>query len=211
MVLRTRIFVDYWNLVLAIRNRDRNRQVLWRHRLLVALFNAARTAINNVGFGTQCAFDEMRIYAGFVEQKDDALRAELSQMRDEVTGVRIFTAPRTKTRLRTRCNTCGNAFDKCPDTACGAKLWGTPEKGIDAWIATDMLSLAWEGAYDLAILVSTDPDYLPAIMQLQGKGIRVMNATWRNQSEDMASQCWGRVYLDPIINDLAPLPEPRDD
>ena len=36
------------------------------------------------------------------------------------------------------------------------------EKGVDTAIITDLLTLAWEGAYDVAILVSSDADLVPA-------------------------------------------------
>jgi len=35
----------------------------------------------------------------------------------------------------------------------------TEEKGVDVAIATDMIKLAWEDAYDWAVLVSSDRDF----------------------------------------------------
>ena len=36
------------------------------------------------------------------------------------------------------------------------------EKGVDVWLAVDMVNLAARGQYDIAVLVSGDSDYLPA-------------------------------------------------
>jgi uncharacterized LabA/DUF88 family protein len=37
---------------------------------------------------------------------------------------------------------------------------GMEEKGVDTRIVTDMMSLAWNGAYDVAVLVSADRDFI---------------------------------------------------
>ena len=47
----------------------------------------------------------------------------------------------------------------CP--ACGADMRGTEEKGVDLRMATDMIRLAWSDNYDIAVLVSSDQDFVP--------------------------------------------------
>ncbi|WP_419936862.1 NYN domain-containing protein [Candidatus Palauibacter sp.] len=37
---------------------------------------------------------------------------------------------------------------------------GTEEKGVDVRMATDMISLAWVDNYDIAVLVSSDRDFV---------------------------------------------------
>lgn len=44
------------------------------------------------------------------------------------------------------------------------------EKGVDVLIALDLLEGAYKGGYDVAILVSSDTDLLPAIARVQAKG-----------------------------------------
>lgn len=41
------------------------------------------------------------------------------------------------------------------------------QKGTDVYLATDLLTLAWKKAYKLAILVSNDKDFRPAIEHIQ--------------------------------------------
>jgi uncharacterized LabA/DUF88 family protein len=44
------------------------------------------------------------------------------------------------------------------------------EKQVDVYIATQMVALAYENAYDVALVVSGDEDYVPAIEIVQQKG-----------------------------------------
>ena len=48
---------------------------------------------------------------------------------------------------------------------------GTEEKGVDTAIATDMMRLAWDSNYDVAVLVSSDRDFIPVVQSLETKGI----------------------------------------
>lgn len=56
------------------------------------------------------------------------------------------------------------------------------EKGIDVAIAVESLSLAYENAFDTALLVSGDGDYVELVEALKRKGKQVECAMFRNQS-----------------------------
>lgn len=56
------------------------------------------------------------------------------------------------------------------------------EKGIDVAIAVECLSLAFENAYDSALIVSGDGDYIQLIEALKRKGKHVECAMFKNQS-----------------------------
>ena len=58
----------------------------------------------------------------------------------------------------------------------------TEEKGTDINIAVNMISKAYTNAYDIAILVSGDTDYVPVIKQLHNLGKIVILATLPNQN-----------------------------
>ena len=47
---------------------------------------------------------------------------------------------------------------------------GTEEKGVDVRMATDMISLAWVDYYDIAVLVSSDRDFVPVAEFLETRG-----------------------------------------
>jgi uncharacterized LabA/DUF88 family protein len=56
------------------------------------------------------------------------------------------------------------------------------EKGIDVAIAVDSLSLAYENAYDIALLISGDGDYAELVESLKRKGKHVEFAMFKDQS-----------------------------
>jgi uncharacterized LabA/DUF88 family protein len=56
------------------------------------------------------------------------------------------------------------------------------EKGIDVTLAVDSLSLAYEDAYDTALIVSGDGDYAELVEAIKRKGKRVESAMFKNQS-----------------------------
>jgi len=80
---------------------------------------------------------------------------------------------------------------------------GTPEfavKGDDIYLATDMLSFAYENTYDTAILVSGDGDFVPAIKKVQKLGKKVENAYFSvSRSGFLRKVCNTSILLDEII------------
>ena len=58
----------------------------------------------------------------------------------------------------------------------------TEEKGTDINIAVNMISKAYTNAYDVAILVSGDTDYVPVVKQLHNIGKTVVLATFPTQN-----------------------------
>ncbi|MBE7022636.1 MAG: NYN domain-containing protein [Ruminococcaceae bacterium] len=58
----------------------------------------------------------------------------------------------------------------------------TKEKGTDINLAVQMLSKAYQNAYDVAILVSGDTDYIPVIRELHHIGKIVVLASLPNQN-----------------------------
>lgn len=56
------------------------------------------------------------------------------------------------------------------------------EKGIDVAIAVESLTLAYEDAYDVGLLVSGDGDYVELVEAIKRKGKHVECAMFKNQS-----------------------------
>jgi len=59
------------------------------------------------------------------------------------------------------------------------------EKQTDINIATDMLSLAYNNAYDTAVLLSADTDYIPVIRLIRQLGKRIVICTVEAQKSGM--------------------------
>lgn len=72
---------------------------------------------------------------------------------------------------------------------------GMEEKGVDTRIVTDMMSLAWNGAYDVAVLVSADRDFIPVAEELQSRGIKVIHGKIGKAGMDLAAHCWADFDL----------------
>jgi uncharacterized LabA/DUF88 family protein len=72
------------------------------------------------------------------------------------------------------------------------------EKGIDVMLATDLLRLAWDSIYDVAILVSGDGDFAYAVQAVKDTGKHVEIAAFpSNLSLDLANVADDRQLLTP--------------
>jgi len=79
----------------------------------------------------------------------------------------------------------------------------TVEKGVDVALAVDLIGMAWEDAYDVAILVSGDSDYVGAVSKVMGKGRNVEVASFRKfLSKELKEICLKVTLLDDIWNQI---------
>ncbi len=75
------------------------------------------------------------------------------------------------------------------------------EKEVDIMLATDMLSLAYQDAYDTAVLVSGDSDFIYTVEEIQRIGKRVENATFKKTSSyNLRKTCDRFILLDNFID-----------
>jgi uncharacterized LabA/DUF88 family protein len=90
---------------------------------------------------------------------------------------------------------------------------GFIEKGVDILLATDMLSLAYRDAYDTAILVSGDSDYIPVVEMVQQLGKRVENASFKKTSSyELRKVCDDFILLDKYLDKFTePLNKPKEE
>ncbi|NPB08223.1 MAG: NYN domain-containing protein [Aquificae bacterium] len=71
------------------------------------------------------------------------------------------------------------------------------EKEVDIMLATDMLALAFRDAYDTAVLVSGDSDFIHTVEEVQRIGKRVENATFKKTSSfNLRKTCDSFLLLD---------------
>ena len=198
---RLRVFIDFWNLQLNWNDRTGKAPPDWP-KVPLALAQRARDLIATAGSTDTLVLHETRVYASYdpASPKDTKLRAWLDAFLDRQPSFRVFARER-KSHLRpVRCSACGAEFPNCPQ--CHQAFRQSAEKGVDTAIATDLLSLAWEGAYDVAILVSSDADFVPAVERLQEKGLKVINATWRGHGHQLARVCWASFEIDGLTTSL---------
>ncbi len=84
---------------------------------------------------------------------------------------------------------------RCPH--CGAEYEYTTEKRVDTRLVADLLQHAASGAFDAAVLVSGDDDFVPAVEAVNALGKQVWVATWSADelSKDLRVRCFGHIHL----------------
>lgn len=140
------------------------------------------------------------VHASVEEPREANLRAWLTSWLAKQPSYDVKIRARRPQRLRVHCRSCGADLEAC--SSCGAPLAHSPEKGVDAALVTDLLSLAWQRAYDVAVLVSGDADYVPAVEYVQSQGLKVINAAWSSKGHQLRQECWASFDLDNLIPDL---------
>src|SRR2546422_156845 len=84
---------------------------------------------------------------------------------------------------------------RCPN--CGGEYDYTTEKRVDTRLVADLIHYAANGAYDAAVLVSGDDDFVPAVDAVNALGKQVWVATWSAEelSSDLRVRCFGHIRL----------------
>jgi uncharacterized LabA/DUF88 family protein len=80
-------------------------------------------------------------------------------------------------------------------------VWSA-EKGVEAALITDLYELAAADAVNVAVLVSSDSDFVFPVVGLQGRGVKVVNAAWRGAGQELARASWSAIDLDELIPGL---------
>lgn len=132
--------------------------------------------------------DETIVHASEEDPREANLRAWLTSWLAKQPSYDVKFRPRRPRKHRVDCRACGADMDACSN--CAAPLTSSPEKGVDAALVTDLLSLAWQQAYDVAVLVSGDADYVPAVEYVQSQGLKVINVAWATKGHELRQQCW---------------------
>lgn len=196
MVQRVRVFVDYWNFQLSLNDvESKARQqpaarfkVDWRG-LGAAL---ARQACDAIGLPAgACSFEGAIIYSSFnpQTQTDRGFHKWMTTWLARQPGVQVECRER-KRKAAPKCPSCYRRIEHCPYPDCQKQMVATEEKGVDTLIATDMIRLAWENAYDIAVLASSDSDLVPAVEFLSLKGRKVVQAGFPPLGVALATACW---------------------
>lgn len=196
--MRLRIFIDFWNFSLNWNQRAKDAKSDWS-RLPMVLTSVAQSLLEKAGLGA-VSLEETLVYASYEPARETPLKNWLNNFLDKQPGIRVYSVERRWKKKSIHCRVCGTDVANCP--SCKAELGRAAEKTVDSRIVTDLLSLAWEGAYDVALLLSSDSDFIPAIERLQSKNFKVVNATWAGHGHELAKVCWASFELDSVIDNL---------
>ena len=64
-------------------------------------------------------------------------------------------------------------------------------------MVTDMVRLAWEEAYDVGVVVSSDSDFVPAVELLDSRGLKIVQAGFPPFGAHLATSCWASFDIFP--------------
>jgi uncharacterized LabA/DUF88 family protein len=193
--LRVRVFVDFWNFSLELKNQDSTFMTDWSKIGPLLASESARLIDPNV----LSTFEGMHVYGSFdpAKQHDAKLRNWFTNKLDKMPGVHVALLERQKKRSYPKCPTCQTEAANC--SACNGDMRGTEEKGVDTRMVADMISLAWANAYDAAVLVSADRDFVPVADFLQTKGIKVVHGAFPPKGNHLSQRCWGSINLTKLM------------
>jgi len=198
--LRIRVFVDFWNFQISANHiKDRRIDIDWKK--LGPWLSKEASGLLDVEEEQVVSFDGMHVYASYDPRKptDRSLKNWACNTLDRFPGVNVLMKERKK-KSAPCCPICHVEVSNCPH--CGGTMIGSVEKGIDTAIVTDMIKLAWEDAYDVAVLVSGDRDFIPAVEFLSDKGVRVIQAGFPPLGSNLACKCWASINIAKGIENI---------
>ena len=192
---RARVFIDFWNYQLGW-NVVMNPRRCDRRGLPAALVGATGAQFHAAGIADAPVLEETRLYASVDPVGEEPLRRWLTGTLDRFASWRVEVRDRRPRPKQVHCRECGAVTTSCP--TCARPYVAKPEKGVDAAIVTDLLSLAWQEAYDVAILVTSDADFVPAVQRVQERGLKVVNAGWAGKGHELKAACWAAFDVDTV-------------
>lgn len=185
--MKVKIFIDFWNFALELRDFDPAYRIDYEK---LADF-LARNAVFPAGEGS---YEGTMVYASINPMKDAEIPLYdfLTNILNRKPGFQVRTFER-KIAPPVRCPECGREVNICP--FCNKTLRRTIEKGVDAAITTDMMQQAWDNAFDVAVLISSDRDFIPMVQFLQSRGKKVVHASFIRGGVELADACWMQMDL----------------
>ena len=200
---RVRIFIDFWNFQLAWRDFHKVPagsdpvKIPWEETLPKSLVSKVSGG-DGVYVGTH-------VYASTDPNnpKDSGLARFLHVM-DGFPGYGV-TVKLRRPGSPPKCNhaACRKLIYDCPH--CGGRLSKTVEKGIDTALLTDMIKSAFDNTFEIAVLVSEDSDFVPAVEFIQERWTKqIYHAYFRGRSDQLRNACWKHIFFDDFMGELVP-------
>jgi hypothetical protein len=193
-VANVKLFLDFWNFQLGWNDymtpdrRSSGQQpvkILWKD--VPSVLIAELPTI--LGPGIPYVYKGARIYASVNPAqggKDEGLKKFLHNVLGQMTGFQVAVRDRRPKK------------DRCPH--CKEEIHGTVEKGVDSLIVSDLFEGAINDAYDVAILLSNDSDFAPAVRTIQERlNKQVIHVGFRYGGNEIRTACWGHVILDGAV------------
>jgi len=198
---KIRIFVDFWNFQLSLNQvAPPDYRPDW-HALPQWLTDRTKDLVLSDPSET-LQFEGVHVYISYNSQtqKGRGLHHWATTVLARFPGFQVQCVER-KAKGPPTCPACHQRIEDCPH--CGSKMARTVEKGIDTAIVTDMITLALEDAWHIGVLVSSDRDFIPAVVYLAKKGHKVLHAGFPPLGMDLARSCWASIDIRKGLNDIS--------
>lgn len=194
---RIKVFIDYWNFQLLVNQLQGQDKVRLDWQMLGEWL--ARQAAEIVKIPNY-NYEGTNIYTSYnPKTAGDSYYKWVETWLNKQPGIQVYCLER-KTKQPPKCPSCHKAINNCPH--CSGVMIGSLEKGVDALIVTDLIRLAWEDAYDIAVLASSDRDMIPGVKFLDSKGKKVIQAGSPPIGSDLAKACWASFNITPKISEI---------
>lgn len=193
---RYHVFVDFWNYTISSQREIEKFSTDWKKIPKVL----TREAGMLVDPSALAIYGGMNVYGSYNASTEKGLKNWSHSVLDTFPGVNAIFKARTKVRGFPSCPKCHAESKKC--VVCDNDMRGTEEKGVDTRLATDLVGLAWEGAYDVAVLVTADQDFVPAAENLQKKGIKVIHAGFPPNGALLKQKCWASIDIPKYMREF---------
>ena len=190
-MVAVRVFVDFWNFQLGwnstfpVAKGTPPIKIDWKG-LPTILMNELPAALG--GVKDQLQFKGINVYASVNPDpngKDVGLKTFLHKVLNQMVGYQVHVFDRMERRTT---------------DANGATIIKTVEKGVDTRIVTDLFSGAINKTFDVALLVSNDSDFCPAIQTIQDRlDKQIIHVGFRRGGDEIRSMCWSHIILDGSV------------
>lgn len=190
-----KVFVDFWNFQLSINSLDSEFKIDWQKLGPVV----AQESMRIVDATAATSYQGMNVYGSYdgSSKKDQGLLQWASNTLNRFPGVQVTMIRRQRKRRGPICPSCHQEVSNCPN--CLSDIRGTEEKGVDTRIATDMIKLAWVDNYDVAVLLSSDRDFVPVVEFLSTRGVRTIHGSFPRQGSMLTQTCWGNIQMRQVM------------
>ena len=194
MPCNVKIFIDFWNFQLAWNGHYPKRdnggdpvKIGWKDIPGVLLAELPQVLGPT---GQQCYFRGAIVYASVNPDpngKDAGLKKFLANGLGQMTGYTVITKDR-------------KIWTERQDD--GTEIKKTIEKGVDTQIVTDLFAGAINNSYDVALVVSNDFDYVPAIEVIQDRlNKQIVHVGFKSGADAIRTACWSHIILDGDVSD----------
>ncbi len=184
------IFVDYWNFQLSCNTHS---QKLGNPRFDIDWRALNKWVLDNVAVVLSKPVDQFNhvgthVYTSYnpLTPTEQKYKSWVNSFLSIQSGF-VVTCLERKKKGNPTCSSCKTKIDFCP--SCKAQMNNTEEKGVDTRLSVQMLDLAVNNAYDIAVIISHDADMIPAVQFVQSRGKQVVHFGFTPIGFDLRKAC----------------------